>query len=483
LLNSRPAGGVIDLPDLGFLTAELAERAGVLTEAEGEVRAATLPAAWDGGLWQALESLFPCLFRLQTWGPLEGYRGDPVLSSPFPAGYLITLTLLGHQAEGKWVRPAMIEEWVQSHHPYWRSDSLRPSRKGPWAAGFLLGLCLPMKIVQAAADGDGGYAVRLTAFGRWLMANAEKPPVPAAFPRTLLVQPNLEILAYRQGLTPSLVARLTRAATWKTVGAACTLQVEAETVYRALEAGESLESLTRMLDQHGTRPTPAGVLDLLRTWSNKRDRITVYPAATLLEFSSPRELEEALARGVSGVRATDTVLVVPSEDQVEFRHFRLAGTRDYGLAPERCVSVEADGVTLSVDLGKSDLMLETELPRIAELLDRAAANNRRLYRLTPASMARARENGWTLTTLEGWFNQRVGQPATPAARLLLGAGVAEPPTVRTHLVLHVASPEFADGLEQWPATRELIASRLGPTALAIEEANVEPLRKLLAELG
>jgi hypothetical protein len=483
LLNTRPAVGVLDLSDVGFLTAEIGERAGILTEVEGEIRAAPFPSWLEGELCEAIEGLFPCLFQVRAWSPLDGYRGEPLLGSPFPSAYLLSLTLLLHQRPEGWVRPAMIEDWVREHHPYWRTDSMRPSRRGPWAVAFLLGICLPLRLVQAVADGEGGYAVRLTPVGRWLLGKGDRPPPPAGFPRTLLVQPNLEVLAYRQGLTPSLVARLTRAATWKTIGAACTLVVEPETVYRALEAGESLETLTRMLDQHGTRPTPAGVLDLLRTWANKRERITVYPAATLLEFNSPSELEEALARGVSGVRATDTVLVVPSEDNLEFRHFRLAGSRDYSLSPERCVSADADGVTLNVDLAKSDLLLETEMPRFADLVDRAGAHGRRVYRLTPESMGRAREAGWTLPALESWFAQRVGQPATPAAKLLLAAAMVDPPTLRTHLVLHVASAEIADGLQQWPQTRELIAGRLGPTTLAVNEENVPALRAVLLGLG
>lgn len=483
LLNARPAMGVVDLPDPGFLTAELGERIGAFKDHDGEVRVEPLPQSWEGGLWEAIEHLFPALFRLRHWGPLDGFRGEPMLGNPFPSAYLIALVILSHQKEDAWVRPAILEDWITEHHPYWQSDSMRPSRKAPWLSAFLLGICFPMRLVAIIADGEGSYAVRLTPVGRWLLGKGDKPTTPATFPRTLLVQPNLEILAYRQGLTPGLIARLTRAATWKTLGAACTLQVEAETVYRALESGETLDSLTRMLDQYGTRPTPSGVVDLLRTWSNKRDRITVYPAATLLEFGSPRELEEALARGVSGVRATETVLIVSSEDQVDFRHFRLAGTRDYGLTPERCVTVESDGVTLSVDLTKSDLLLETELPRIAELVERSTANNRRIYRLTPQSLTQARESGWLLSSLEQWFLQRVGQPATPAARLLLAAAMVEAPRWQRHLVLHVANPEIADGLEQWPTTRELIAERLGPTTLAVIEENAEAVNKILAGLG
>ena len=69
----------------------------------------------------------------------------------------------------------------------------------------------------------------------------------------------------------------------------------------------------------------------------------------------------------------------------------------------------ADGVTLSVDLARSDLLLETELPRVAELVQ-SGSDGRRAYRLTPASLAAARDAGLSLPTLETWFQQRTGQP-------------------------------------------------------------------------
>ena len=251
----------------------------------------------------------------------------------------------------------------------------------------------------------------------------------------------------------------------------------------ALELGESFESLRQTLEQHGTRSTPASVLDSLRPWSNKRDRITVYPTAALMEFNRPEDLDDALSRGLPAIRLSPTLAVVPSEDQIEFRHFRLAGTRDYALPPERCVTVEADGVTLSVDLARSDLMLETELPRFTEAVDRAAANGKRVVRLTPASLARARETGWTIQHLENWFAQRTGQPIPPSARLLLTGAQLAPPRLVRHLVLHLATAEIADGLMQWPGTRGLVGERLGPTAVSIEEENLAALKERLAELG
>jgi hypothetical protein len=484
LLNAPPMEALATPPDLGFWVETIAELEGVVADADGEVRVGSLPAAWDAGLWPAVESLFANLFRLRTWSPIDGWRGgEEVVGNPFPSAYLLSLLLLSRLPMDGWVAPSAVETWLHEHHPFWTSESVRPSQRKPWVETFLLGVAHPLRLVQAAKSAEGGSLVRLTAAGRWLLGLGQAPPAPATFPKTLLVQPNLEIIAYRQGLTPALIARLTKFARWKTLGAACLLQLEPETVYRALELGESFDSLSRALEQHGTRATPQPVLDSLRTWSNKRDRITVYPSAALLEFATAADLNEAISRGLPATRLSDTLALVASEDQVEFRHFRLAGTRDYALPPERCVEVEDDGVTLAVDLSRSDLMLETELPRFAELVERATSAGKRRYRLTPASLARARAEGMTIAALEAWFTQRTGEAVTPAARLLLTGAQLSAPELRRHLVLHVESAEVADGLMQWPGTRGLISERLGPTALSVAAEHLPALTAKLAEIG
>ncbi len=448
--------------------------------------------------------------KCPPWPPIA------TANDPFASAYLLTFLLLARLPEPGWISPAVIQDWLLKNHPYWKGEDLRPSRQQPWLERFLLGVAYHLRLVQAVRlEKEEGrqhpsllrpsrWLVRLTPAARWLLYQrtrtdrrsgsdgegpvAAPPEAPPVFAQTLLVQPNLEIIAYRQGLTPALIQKLTRFATWKSLGAACTLQVEPESVYRALESGQTFDSIRLTLEQHGTRTIPPAVIDALRTWANKRDRITVYPSATLLEFSSAEDLNDALARGLPGVRLSDTLAVTASEDDIDFKHFRLTGTRDYSLPPDKCVVLEADGVTLTVDLSRSDLLLETELPRFADLLSNpsagtASASGGRQYRLTPASLARGRAAGMLVTTLETWFQQRCGQPLSPAARLLFTAEQAPAPRFQRLLVLQLASSELVDGLMQWPQTRGLIALRLGPTALVVNEEQAQLLRERLLEAG
>ena len=501
LLSAPPTDSLIDLPDPGLFTVALALASGVVEEQDGEIRAGTFAPAWSEGLASTLAALWSCLPRLESWNPAEGWQVPAALANPYPSTYLLSLLLLGRLPEGSWTSADALEQWLALRHPYWNAGQADAGADGKSArangrtksapadaavtgvARFLLGVAFPMRLLQTATDRAGNRLLRLSPLGRWLLGLTQEPGQYPVFAQTLLVQPNLEILAYRQGLTPELIVVLTKFATWKGLGAACTLQLEPHSVYRALETGETFSSLVQTMERHGMKAVPPAVLESLRTWSNKRDRISVYPAAALFEFPGPAELNDALARGLPAVRLTDRLAIVPNEAAIDYRHFRLTGTRDYCLPPEKCVDVEADGVTMSIDLSRSDLLLETEVQGLAELVPAPAPQGRRLYRLTPASLAGARQAGWTLATLEGWFQHRTGLPLSPAALLLFTAADMPPHELRRQMILHTASALAADGLQQWPATRALVQARLGPTALVIAEQHVDELRRCCQELG
>src|SRR5262249_45008313 len=158
------------------------------------------------------------------------------------------------------------------------------------------------------------------------------------------------------------------------------------------------------------------------------------------------------ARGLVDVRLTDRLALV-SDGRMDLRQFRLTGTRDYAAKPERCLKVEEDGLTLAIDALRSDLLLESELARIAEPADDRAG---KVYRMTQSSLRRAEREGVTAGGLDEWFGQRAGQPLPPAARLLLIAPQLGPLGVERRFLLEVPDPVTADGLVQWPVTRPLI---------------------------
>jgi hypothetical protein len=483
ILNASPADTLADLPDLALFSVALAQSMGIAVAADGEVCAGDLPSDWEGGLPLTIASLWSGLLRLEGWNPQSGWSGPEAAGSPFPSAYLLSFLFLAKQPAEAWVDPADVETWVLKHHPFWQQDALRPSQQRRWVAQFLLGLAYQFGLLQAVRDRTGQWAVRLSPLARWLMSVVRDPVLPNSFQKTLLVQPNLEIVVYRQGASPDLIGKLSRFAVWKSLGAACTLRLQSEQIYRALEAGLGFDAILQLLERHGMKPVPPTVIESLRTWADKRERIAVYPSATLFEFASQSDLDEALARGLPGIRLSDRLAAVPSEAGVDFSNFRLTGTRDYGLPPEKCVEVEEDGVTLIVDQARSDLLLDSEILRFAEAQEEAGVAQKRRYRMTPQSLAIARHNGFDAADLEAWFARRVGEVPSPAALLLMTANGFPPAHLKTLQVLRVASEVLADGLMQWPHTRDLIKERLGPVSLAIEAEDVHALRQRLDWLG
>jgi len=481
-LSSEPllAGetGAAELPDLGQMLVDLGQQLGLLKLNEMQIEA----AAWPDGLASPTDAalvVWSALQRITFWNPAKGWQGFAAHRSPYGSALVGAAALLAALPEKAWIRPGAIAVWLARQHLYWRGrdqDDLTT-----WADRTLLGLAALLRVVQTASDEEGKAVVRLSPMGRHVLGLGP-PPAIASFPKTLFVQPNLEIVAYRQGLTPGLIADLSTFADWKTLGPACTLQLCPESVYRGLELGRSFERIMQLLQQHGVRELPDSVVQSLRTWANKRERLTVYSAATLLEFNDQADLQAALGRGLPAVPIAACLAIVPHETDIDYKHFRLVAARDYSRPTDLCVMVQSDGVTLAVDVARSDLLLETEIQRFADSVPAGEGESKRLYRLTPASLARCRERGVTVAALEEWFLQRTGQELSPAARLLCTT-VSCPLTVAARLVLETPSTAIADGLAQWPATAALLGPRLGDQTFVVTEANLPKLRAVLAELG
>jgi hypothetical protein len=363
---------------------------------------------------------------------------------------------------------------------------------------ILLGAAYPLGLVRAGEErGTGRRVVQLTPLGRYVLAAGPTPPPRPTFEQFLFVQPNFEVIAYRQGLTPQLVGRLGRFAWWAQVGAALELRLTRESILFGLEGGLTPQAMLELLRRHSQRALPSGVVDALRTWATHRERVTYYAAATLLEFGSGAERDLALeswprddadANREPPIAVADRFLLMEDERAIPFDRFRMAGSRDYRRPPDVCVSVEPDGVSMALDPSRSDLIVDAELGRFADERPapaRAAEPARRRFVVTAASLRRGLERGLTPQDLADWYERRTGGEVPPAVRLLLAPAGSRGPTLKAARMLVLTLPDagLLDGLLQHPATRPWLGDRLGPTAVAISDDHVEPLHKTLKELG
>src|SRR5262249_41919374 len=143
-----------------------------------------------------------------------------------------------------WDRAAFLHEAPQNQAPGGRparGKAPRGKREGAKAASsqsgalesLLLGAGYQLGLIRAAEGSTAGRTVvQLSPLGRYILALGPPPPARPAFEHFLYVQPNFEVIAYRQGLTPPLIGQFSRFALWSQVGAALELKLTPESVYR-----------------------------------------------------------------------------------------------------------------------------------------------------------------------------------------------------------------------------------------------------------
>ena len=212
--------------------------------------------------------------------------------------------------------------------------------------------------------------------------------------------------------------------------------------------------------------------EALRTWSGRRDRVTYYASATLIEFASPEALEAALdlwaARADRSPNADRRPARCWSRTRPTSRS-RPSGSRALATTrrpPEACVEVEPDGVTLALDLGRSDLFVDAEMARFADVMPDEGRGGRALALSRHARIAPPRRRGrgdpgepLALVRAEGGgppCRPRCGSCCTPPGR---GPSRSAWPA---RIVLNAPSSDLLDGLLQHPATRDADRRALGP---------------------
>lgn len=406
--------------------------------------------------------------------------------SSLPEGAWITL---GHLAERLPAAPAAGEPEAPK-----RGAKKAAGKKGPppGVEGMICGPAYLLGLVRLAESIPARERLaQVTDLGRYVLGQGPPPSPPERPDRYLFIQPNFDVIAYRQGLGVPAVARLARMAEIQQIGSAVTLRLTKESVHRALQYGQTADQVREWLDDHTVRPMPDGVARSIRSWSEHRDRLAYYSSATLIEFPSGEALESSLAdwpsrEGVAmPLRVAERILLVESESAIPFEHFRMGGSRDYRRPPEACVTATADGLGLSIDPSRGDLFVEAEIERFAE--GAGESSLARQFQVTGESLTKAADAGMNLVSLARWYERRTGAPLPASVRLVWQGRVEPGPPgalrASRRWIVRAATPEVMEGLLQHPDTRSAFDERMGPTSATVRDTHIETLRAALRELG
>ena len=242
------------------------------------------------------------------------------------------------------------------------------------------------------------------------------------FEQFLFVQPNFEVIAYRQGLTPQLAGRLSQFAWWSQIGAALELKLTRESIVHGLDGGLTAETILEILTRHSQRALPHGITDAVTNWASRRERVTYYAAATLIEFGSSADRDAAMAFWPASdlaapIAVAERFLLVEDEKTVPFDRLRLISSRDYRRPPEICASFEPDGVTHGARSRRgrtcwskpSSPGSPTLCPRRRTERDKAGGAERRHFGSRAASLRRGMSRGMTAAQLVEWYARRTGE--------------------------------------------------------------------------
>lgn len=149
-------------------------------------------------------------------------------------------------------------------------------------------------------------------------------------------------------------------------------------------------------------------------------------------------------------------------------------------APSAPCLADADGL-LRVPLAARGYT-RFQIARIADWLP--LEEDHYAYRLTPASLERARERGITVTRILPFLREAAGDvPSALIGALHRWERAGREATLEDVLVLKLKSAELLETLRATPSLRELLGEALGPTAIALRRADADKLRAALAEVG
>lgn len=385
------------------------------------------------------------------------------------------------------------EQWEQQRHAGWRKS------EEPWIARAVAGPLFHLGLVALAHESRGKKTTptlfRLTQLGRAVLydafrdepAGATDAGVPAVVQDgpCWVVQPNFDVVVYLDRASAARLTFIERIAERKpATGATALYHLSRESVYAALESGISADTLVETLRLGCDYPLPGNIQQTVADWAARREQLTVYRVADVVEFPDQQARDAALARRKDGgVAVGERYILLVGEQRRGSLAARVSRTVNYVAPRARCLQVTEDGV-IEVVQKHVDLLVHGEL---AAWADAAQADASR-WQVTCQSVQKAVRAGWTADTIVENLRLRLLHDLPPLLFVAIRAwaGVPTLPTavaVATDLVLQVSDLEVARAIGGSALLQPYLRGRLGRQSFLVKHETADDFRARLAEFG
>ncbi len=199
-----------------------------------------------------------------------------------------------------------------------RNETMRAALAGPlqW-----MGL-----VVRRDTNGSG-ERLMVASHGMLALRSESDDTTVQESPGRVIIQPNLDIVAY-QPLTAPTLSTLDSCATRRSLDRVAHYRLTGNDVTRAQHDGWSEDDIARRLEALTEGPLPGNVRVRLADWTRAASRIRLTPQVTLLSTSTPALLDTLLAdraaRGWVLRRMGPTLALVQTDKLESLRHWLLA---------------------------------------------------------------------------------------------------------------------------------------------------------------
>ena len=298
-----------------------------------------------------------------------------------------------------------------------------------------------------------------------------------------IVQPNFDVIAYLDRMTPGTIGFLGKVAERKpTDGAVAVYRLTRETVYAGLENGLSLPVILEELERGAGQPLPATVRRTLEDWAARRERISLHIQTDVLEYADTALRDAALRRQPRLGQALGERFILVAQNAPP-EALRGATVIDYLQPPIRCLEVAEDG-GITLDAGAADFLIRGELVQWA---DPAKADSRE-WRLCGSSVGRAAQGGWSADQILAGLTARSRNPIPALVQVAIRAWARKRQGraltgLEKALVLQFSEETAAEAVAGSELFRPLLGARLGPRTFLVDSIQRKALSALLDRFG